>query len=402
MSTESLSPQAADLEARRTLVAAARDIVPLLKREAEHNERLRRLSDTTTDALRNAGMFRLASPRAHGGHETGLRTALEVTAELAKGDPSAAWVPMVMTGTALLAGLLPEEARKEIWAGNPDAAVVGGLTPSGLARPVADGLVVSGRWAFLSGVDLADWVLIAAMRTDEGGQPVEPIVVLVPAEQLTVEDTWHVAGMAGSGSNSVVAEEIYVPQHRVLSMPMLLAGAYAEGRDAEPLYRTSVSSLLALGVVGPMLGAASELLEQTRDIASRKPMALTTYARLADSPSVQLAIADAASLIDTAYLHAFRSADVVDGAAFEGRQLSLSERARVRMDTGVAANRTREAVDLLVSVCGAGSFAQANVVQKLWRDLNVASRHGVVNPNLAREIYGRTLLGIDELPTFII
>ncbi|MFD7834703.1 acyl-CoA dehydrogenase family protein [Streptomyces sp. NPDC059761] len=182
----------------------------------------------------------------------------------------------------------------------------------------------------------------------------------------------------------------------------VLAGAYATRHEGEPRIAVAAASMLALTVVAPMLGMARAALELTLDTAARKPMSLTTYARLADSPSVQLAVADAASLIDTAHLHAYRAADDLDRAAAGHRQLTIAERARVRMDTGVAATRSREAVDRLVSVSGAGAFARTNPLQWIWRDLNTASRHGVVNPDLGREIYGRSLLGIAEQPTFII
>jgi hypothetical protein len=104
-------------------------------------------------------------------------------------------------------------------------------------------------------------------------------------------------------------------------------------------------------------------------------------------------------LIDTARLHAMRAEDDLDAAAADGRLLTVAERARVRMDTAVAAMRTREAVDMLLSVAGASAFALSSALQKIWRDLGTASRHGTVNPNLAREVYGRALLGIADQPT---
>jgi alkylation response protein AidB-like acyl-CoA dehydrogenase len=115
-----------------------------------------------------------------------------------------------------------------------------------------------------------------------------------------------------------------------------------------------------------------------------------------------LSVADAASLIDTARLHAYRAADDLDCAAEDGRVLTVTDRARVRMDTAVAATRAREAVDVLLSVAGASSFALASPLQKIWRDLGTATRHGTVNPNLAREIYGRARLGFEEQPAALI
>jgi 3-hydroxy-9,10-secoandrosta-1,3,5(10)-triene-9,17-dione monooxygenase len=208
--------------------------------------------------------------------------------------------------------------------------------------------------------------------------------------------------MAGTGSNTVVADQVGVPAHRILVMGAVLAGAYATRHEGEPHIGVAPASMLALTVVAPMLGMARAALELTLDIAGRKPMSLTFYERLAQSPSVQLAVADAASLIDTAHLHAYRAADDLDHAAAEARQLTAAQRARVRMDTAVAAIRSREAVDRLVSVAGASSFASSNPLQRIWRDLGTASRHGVVNPDLGREIYGRSMLGIAEQLTFII
>lgn len=401
MNLPSLSTSLADeAGVRAELTAAAGKLVPILAAQAEESERLRRVSDDAARALREAGMFRLGTPRAFGGYGADVRTGMEVTAELARGDASSGWITMVYTGGSLIASMTDDRARDEVWGQDRDTAVAASLTPSGSAV-TADGgdLVISGRWGWASGIDHARWVAlaIAPSATD---QP--PLIALVPVEEVTVEDTWHVAGMAGTGSNTVVADRVRVPAHRTLDMGGVLAGAYATRHDGESQNAVAVASMLALTVVAPMLGMARAALDLTLATAARKPMSLTVYERLADSPSVQLAVADAASLIDTAHLHAYRAADDLDHAAAEARQLTVAERARVRMDTAVAATRSREAVDRLVSVSGASAFALANPLQRNWRDLGTASRHGVVNPDLGREIYGRSLLGIAEQPTFII
>ncbi|MFF8729313.1 acyl-CoA dehydrogenase family protein [Streptomyces sp. NPDC015171] len=396
-----LSPSLADeTGVRAELTATAGGLVPLLAGQAAEGERLRRVPDEAARALREAGMFRLGTPRAFGGFGAGVRTCMEVTAELARGDASAAWIATIYAGGSLVASLMDDQARTDVWGRDRDTAVAASLTPSGGAVAAENGdLVVTGRWGWASGIDHAGWVVLA-IAPSAADQP--PVIALVPVAEVTVEDTWHVAGMAGTGSNSLVVDQVRVPAHRTLSMGGVLAGAYAGRHEGEPRNAVAVSSMLALTVVAPMLGMAGAALELALATAARKPMALTVYARLADSPSVQLAFADAASLVDTARLHAYRAADDLDHAAAEGRELTVGERARVRMDTAVAAIRSREAVDRLVSVSGASAFALANPLQRIWRDLGTASRHGVVNPDLGREIYGRSLLGITEQPTFLV
>jgi 3-hydroxy-9,10-secoandrosta-1,3,5(10)-triene-9,17-dione monooxygenase len=208
---------------------------------------------------------------------------------------------MVLTGGAYLAAMLGDSAREQVWGGGPDTVIVASLTPGGLGRPEGDGgLVVSGKWAWASGADEADWAAIGVTPPGDDGKPGAPEVVLIPAGQLTVEDTWQVAGMSATGSNTLSGQDIKVSAEHRLRLGPVLAGEYAAQRPDEPFLRAAASSFLALSVVGPMLGMARTALDLTLDTAARKPMALTFYPRLADSPGVRLSLADAASLIDTA------------------------------------------------------------------------------------------------------
>lgn len=380
-----------------TLVDRAYELVPLLRENAEAADRDRRLPAETVAALRAAGLLKMAVPRRYGGHEADIRTFNTVTAALATGCASAAWVTMIMTGASYVAAHFPEQAREEVWGADPDATFCASTsTMNGTARRVAGGLVVSGQWHYASGVHHASWAVLAgAALTDADGTVVDRVVSLVPISELTIKDTWHVTGMRGTGSDTLVADEVFVPDSRQFSFARLMADYVDEYAD-EPHYRTPTVSLLAILLAGPMIGMADAALSQVLAAAQTKPMVLTAYARQADSPSVQLAIADAAALIDTARLHVFRSVDDLDRAARDGIRLDRTVRARIRMDTGYAAQRLREAVDTLLTVSGAGSFAETNPLQRIWRDLEMASRHVQANTNLGREIYGRALLGIEE------
>jgi alkylation response protein AidB-like acyl-CoA dehydrogenase len=150
-------------------------------------------------------------------------------------------------------------------------------------------------------------------------------------------------------------------------------------------------------MTGPLLGLARAALARVLDtVRAGKPVAYSIYERSIDSPSYQLALADAAALVDTATLHVQRSADAIDAAAHDAEQLDVLTRARVRSDIATAVARCREAVGLLLDVAGASSFAQTNPLQRIWRDMEIISRHGLLNVGLGREIYGRALLGIED------
>lgn len=382
-----------------SLQARATALVPLLRERAEVGERDRRLTEDVVDALRAAGMFRLTAPRRCGGHEVDVRTYVDVCAEISRGDGSAGWVTMLMNTGAYLVAQLPDRARDDVYGTDPDATLCGQLTPSATARAVDGGYVVSGRWAWASGSHWARWSLPTIPLLDERGELADLRVALVPTAELTLEDTWFAAGMAGTASNTFVADEVFVPEYRTLSVVGFLHGATRSEHADEPLYRTGTYPLF-LEHAAPMLGLARAAFEHVLDTVHRgKPIAYSVYERSADAPSYRLALADAAALIDTATLHTHRSADALDTAARERAPLDDLTRARLRSDIAVAATRCREAVSLLLDVGGAGSFALANPLQRIWRDLEIITRHGLVNVNLSREIYGRALLGIEEQVT---
>jgi alkylation response protein AidB-like acyl-CoA dehydrogenase len=382
---------------REALVAKARELVPLLRSHAAEAERLRRMTPEVEAALRAEGLFTLTAPRRFGGREAGMRTIIEVFSELGRGCGPSAWVAKILCGGAFIASLFDDRARQEIWGENPHAAVCGSLSPSGTGRIAPGGIVLDGRWNFASGIHQASWVLASVPVGDPGSSDPDVRIALLRIADVSVEDNWHVAGMQATGSDSFTVDGLLVPDYRTISMPKALAGNYAATRPDEPVYRTALSSWLCLSLVAPVIGMARGALEHTLGLLAKgKPVGLSSYTNALDSPSIQLTMADASSLIDTAMLHAGRAADDLESAVAMGIHPDLATRARVRMDVGVAMRSCREAVDLLLNVGSASSFALSNPMQRIWRDVEAASRHAAASVGLSREIYGRALLGIEE------
>ncbi|GAA3310832.1 acyl-CoA dehydrogenase family protein [Streptomyces cinereospinus] len=382
------------------LVERAAGLVGMLRDNAARTESDRRVAEQNINALAEAGLFRLTVPRRLGGHETTLRTFLEVGAELGRGCGSTAWAATLINVCGWLTALYPEQAQKEVWGADPQARVCGVIAPSSTSRAAAGGQVVTGRWGFASGCLHSQWALLGMPVVDDSGEQVDQGLALIPMEDLTVEDTWHVAGMRGTGSNTLVADEVFVPSHRIMSVTRAIEGEYPTEYKEEALYRSAFVPVLALVLAGPQLGLARGALETvTASLAKGKGISYTFYDRASESPSTQMQVAEAAQLIDTAYLHLMRAADDIDAWAGAGRYMPVLNRARARMDTGYVARRCREAIDMLLSVQGAGSFAEVSPLQRIWRDQETGSRHAVINPAISTELYGRALLGIEEQVT---
>ncbi|MFF8566620.1 acyl-CoA dehydrogenase family protein [Streptomyces albidoflavus] len=389
--------------AAEALRRSAVELVPLLKEHAARTEADRRIAEENITALTEAGLFRLTVPRRFGGHEAGIRTFLEVTSELGRGCGSTAWVASLINVCNWLVGLYPEQAQREVWGEDPGARVCGVLAPSATSRAVDGGLLVTGRWGFASGSLHSQWAVLGVPVVDGSGRQTDQGCALVPLTELTLEDTWYVAGMRGTGSNTLVADEVFVPDHRILSVTRATGGDYPTEHTGEALYRSALAPFLALVLAGPQVGLAQGAMELVKaSLAKGKGISYTFYERASEAPSTQIQMAEAAMLIDTARLHMLRAADDIDRWAASGQYMPFATRARVRMDTGYVARRSREAIDLLLSVQGAGSFAEAGPLQRIWRDQETGSRHAVINPAVASELYGRALLGIEEQVTPLI
>ncbi|GAB2673446.1 flavin-dependent monooxygenase [Saccharopolyspora gloriosae] len=395
------SPETSDDEPPLPERAAA--LVELLSRNAATAEQDRALPDENVRALQEAGLFGLLAPARFGGHQTDFRTFVRVIAELGRGCGSTAWVVTLINTCQWMVGLLPERAQQEVFGVDPDARVCTVIEPNASSTAAEGGQVITGRWAFASGCGHCQWAMLGIPIVDDAGEQVDQGLALVPMEELEVVDTWFVSGMRGTGSNTLVGEEIFVPEHRILSVSRALRGDYPTEHDDEVLYRSAFAPVLIIILAAPLLGLARGGLDAVLEgLGKDKKIAYTFYADSRHAPSTQMQLAEAAQLIDTAELHLTRAATDIDTWAAGPEYMPEFHRARVRMDTGSIAVRTREALDLLLNIGGAGSFAEANPLQRIWRDQEVAGRHAVINPAIATEVYGRALLGIEDQVTPII
>lgn len=381
---------------REQLLVTAKSLQPLLAEHAAETERERRIADASIAALRDAGLFRLLTPKRCGGHEVNARTWLEVVALVAESCGSSAWVLGLLTNAAWFAGTLGDEAREEIFGNDPDARIAGVFAPSEDMRHEDGGVRVSGKWYWASGSLHASWAMLGVLERDAQARVVDHWLGFAPMRELAIENTWYASGMRGTGSNCLVARDLFIPAHRLMSLRQAIAGAIPNTHPDEILYRSACVPMMVLALLGPQLGLARAALQHTIAVAGRRNIPYTIYQREADSPAFQMQIADAALRIDSAHLHAYRIADDIDDFAARGRRMDLTTRARARARAGYIGKLVTESINTLISAYGAGAFADSNPLQRIWRDANTAARHALVLPPVCEEIYGKALLGLDN------
>jgi alkylation response protein AidB-like acyl-CoA dehydrogenase len=302
-----------------------------------------------------------------------------------------------------LTSLFPVKAQDEVFGADPDACVSGVLNPTATAKKVAGGFRITGTWHYNSGGWHAQWAVLGMPIVNDAGEPIDQGLALIPMSDLERVDTWFVAGMRSSGSICLKANDVFIPDHRILSVPRAIEGDYpTEMRNQEAFYRSAFVPILAIILVGPILGLGRAALEFVRQKAGSRTIAYTFFDKQSSSVGFQLQIAEAAMMIDTAHLHAYRAADDVDNAAARGVYPDMLTRARVRADTGYVVEKITHAIDKLMFAHGSAGFAEASPLQRIWRDAAVASRHAVVLPPVGYELYGKALLGVENNVTPLI
>ena len=387
---------AAGIDVDTNLVTRASALVALIREHAEQTSEARRVAPEVMRALEEAELFKLFVPRRYGGHQANMATGVQTIAEVARGDGSTAWAVALLNVCTWFATTFSEEAQEDVFGQNPDAKVCGIFTPGSKSERVDGGYLISGRWPYSSGSFAADWATLGiALDVPEGEDP--RALALVPAEAWTIDPTWYVAGMKGSGSDTIVVEDHFVPDHRVQRFVDMREARYLTPYVDEQNSYMAFIPVAALILVAPQLGLARHALERTRNSLPDKPVAYSVYRAAKTSPTHQLGVATAATKFHQAELLMQQACRDIDAHAVARQLPSMDIRGRVRNDTGVIAELVKDGIDTLMTANGAGSFADANVLSRIWRDAEIAGRHAYVSPEVGKEVYGKLLLGDDNL-----
>jgi alkylation response protein AidB-like acyl-CoA dehydrogenase len=385
------------------LLERTRALAPRVAAAAAEAERLRRPVDEIWNALRAAGYFYMYVPRRFGGLEVTTDQFIDITLPLAEACPSTAWAASFCAEHNWFVAHFPQETQEALFGGEYPYVVAPGVsTPIGAAIPVEGGYRVTGRWKWGTGVMHADWIIAGALVPGGEAGPPRPLFCLFPAKDAVVLDTWHVAGMAGTGSNDIAVHDLFVPEARAVSLTALASGRGPGSRDyPNPLYRMPMLPFLAMTAAMSALGAARSVLAAYRGRLATTHVRWGAAAPQAEKPAAQIRLGKADVMIAAAE-QVIRQAgrDNVASGALEGEaqmQARLSNRARI----AYAVQLCREAVALLAEAAGSSAQRLDQPFQRAQRDLAVISTHVVFDVDTAYELNGRALLGLPPNSTLV-
>jgi alkylation response protein AidB-like acyl-CoA dehydrogenase len=376
------------------ILARARAMVPMLRERAAATEALRRLPDDTNRAFKAAGFYRILQPAPYGGYEMEFGTQTALGVELGRGCGSSAWVATVICCHGWLAGMFPRAAQDEVWGRDPDAAVASSFFPvAPRVERVDGGLRVSGRWKFSSGVDHCTWaILIVPVAPQKAGDP-DAYFALVPLAQCRIEDVWHAVGLAGTGSNDIIVENVVVPDHRLLDIEAVKGGPTPGSAVSDHyLYRMPALAPFTYNLIGNALGIARGIAETI--VAGLQAQRTRRGVPVSEHQSIQLRVAESLAEIEAASALVFRTRDEIVARARAQGDFPLLERARWRRDVGYAGLSLVRAVERLFPILGAQGLMSDHPVQRGWRDLRAISHHFGISWDIQGSLYGTVLFGL--------
>ena len=378
------------------LIARAESLVPALTERAPKAEQLRRIPDETVADLHRTGLFRAFQPKGVGGSELDYGAFVDLSGILGRACGSTSWVYANLAVHHLMLGMWPPEAQDEIWGPSPDTLVGSSLVfPAGRAQRVAGGYRVSGRWPFSSGVDPCAWLIVGAMVAPDGSKSApDARMLLVPKPDYTVIDTWHVAGLRGTGSKDIEIKDVFVPEHRTLAMDATKGGPTpGSARNPGVLFRLPLMALFQFCITSPILGMAQGAVRSFID-KTRSRAASYTGAKVAELATIQVRLAEAAALTDSAELIMRHCCADAHRTTAAGTVPSMEQKVRWRRDAAFSVRQCVRAVDLIMEMYGGGGLYEHQPIQRAWRDVHAGAAHISFAFDAVGATYGKVMLGL--------
>lgn len=369
-------------------------------REGDEN---RRIPQDVFDAVAATGAFSISVPTRFGGLAANTREAHAVARAIGRGDGSLGWVDGILDSGAWVVSLMDKQAQEDVWGagGSIDSLVSIVLATTSDAVPVEGGYRVTGRWAYGTGSTHATWSLLGIPIKNEAGEVVDAGLALIRISDLSYDDNWYVAGMRATASVTQIANDVFVPRHRVFPLTAAVEGGYL-GDNPEASYRTVFIPSLFMKLIGPHLGMGRAALDHVISIAEGKAIAYTGYAKQADSAVFQSVVAKATVELNAAELVAQQVADEIYEGTADGNYAPYAKRIEMRAKAAWVVETITKMISDLVSAHGSGGFADVSPLQRIWRDQATAASHGHILVASGYEAYGKVLFGREHDARFVL
>lgn len=377
----------------QTVKDGVQDLLPTIRERAEETERLRGVPESSVKELEEVGFFKLLQPTRFGGLEADPVDFYTCVRDIASACGSTGWVSSVLGVHPWQIALFDDEAQQAVWGEGPDTRVSSSYAPMGKAAITEGGFTLSGRWSFSSGCAHATWVLLGGLVFNDEGQVVDFRTFLVPRERYEVVDVWNVVGLAGTGSNDIVVEDVFIPETFTLSMAETgRCKGPGQAVNTGDLYKLQFHSLFTTTITTPIIGMARGAYEE--HVTMQQNRVRASYGEKASlDPFAAVRVATASSDIDAAWALLMSNIREQQAYVARGEKIPIIQRLRIRRDQVLGTQRAIDAIDLLFEASGGRALANGTPLQRAWRDAHAGRVHAANDPERALQMYGASEFG---------
>jgi 3-hydroxy-9,10-secoandrosta-1,3,5(10)-triene-9,17-dione monooxygenase len=364
-------------------------------------EQLRRMPDDTIDDFVDSGLLRMNQAGRWGGPELGSRAVVELVSAVAEGDGASGWVFGLLASHFWLGSVFDLHAQHDMWGDDPDALMSSSFAAETSKVVVCDGgYRVSGRWPFSSGCDHCSWAMVGiVVPPQDGDGPPTPRWCLVPRSDYTVEDTWSTCALRGTGSNTVMVDDAFVPAYRTVDPADVMAGrAPGSAANPSPIFRLSFSTALSGYLGSTAIGVARRAARDFAGYSKKKVSKFTGLPELSDPMIIH--VGTVAAQAEAALGLMLHRAGLLDDLVEAGLGPTLEQRIATNRDVTTAVRMCVDAVERAMRFSGGSGLFEQHTVQQAWRDVHGVAAHMGYNTDTVYGNWGRHVLGLPLLPGF--
>jgi alkylation response protein AidB-like acyl-CoA dehydrogenase len=369
----------------------------LVRAEAAESERIRTLTDAIVDEMWATGLMSAFNPVAAGGVEPSFAQMIETWIEMAWQDGSFGWIGIAnLPSSFAAAAYLSDEGFAEVFTAHDNHVTMGGqFFPNGQGAVVDGGYRLSGDWSFGSGIGHSQYVAAGFFPMDNGemrwiseGIP-DMQVAILPREDISFNDGWHVQGLKGTGSYDYSAEDVFVPERR--TFPLFVR---EPRRGTSPATRMGLMPVTAAGHASWALGVAKSMLDDVQELAATK-FRMSDMASLASRPTFQKGLAHHVAAWRAAHLLVRDAFTTAEAAVAAGNELTPALRADMRASAVYATDVARSCAEWAHLVAGTSSIREGTRLERAFRDMYTGTQHAFISEKVAIDA-AQIWLGIVE------
>jgi len=372
-----------------TVLDGVRDVLPTLRERADETERLRVVPEASIKELEETGFFRLLQPKRFDGLEADPVDFYTAVRDIAGACGSTGWVSSVVGVHPWQVALFADEAQQAVWGEDTKTRLSSSYAPTGKATVTDGGYQLSGKWSFSSGCDHCSWVLLGGLVFNAEGQVVDFKTFMVPRDKYEIVDVWHMVGLAGTGSNDIVVDDVFIPEAFTLSMGETgqCRGPGQEQNDSD-LYKLPFHSIFTGTITTPIIGLAMGAYAEHVEMQQKRSRAAYLGEKASLDPFAAVRIAKASSEIDAAWALLVNNIREEQAHVAKGEKIPLRSRLKVRRDQVLGSQRAIDAIDALFEASGGRALANGTYLQRAWRDAHAGRVHAANDPERALQMFG--------------